>query len=386
MASWINRVLIAAPRNGTTDHALNPSSSTNAVGGTPFTPTAGTRLVLLAYGPATTGTPTGWTLPTNGAAVSDGGLYVWHRVAAGGDTVTVTHNASDVPIAFEFFEFAAGTTFVGCVQAGGVASAVANPNLTGLTGTNAVFGVTGFTIHADGATAPSIAWDSPNVEVNDFAVDKALGGTDGYCFGVATQDSYASASYQPTPTMTNMGGTSERLTFALNVAAAAPALDFNVRLSGGATNANPAASIGGAESSNAYTGTKTAGNLFDDSAFTEYNASGHIDYRCVYVHNNEASAGGTAVAYVSQQAPTGTVIAIGAATQAAGSTATAIANDATAPSGVTFSAPTSAGTGISLGTIGAGQGKGLWIRRTISAGATPNAANAWEISYEVTPL
>ena len=36
----------------------------------------------------------------------------------------------------------------------------------------------------------------------------------------------------------------------------------------------------------------------------------------------------------------------------------------TAPAGVTFSSPTTVGAGVALGTIGAGQVKAFWIRRT----------------------
>jgi hypothetical protein len=41
-----------------------------------------------------------------------------------------------------------------------------------------------------------------------------------------------------------------------------------------------------------------------------------------------------------------------------------VANETTAPSGVSFSSPTTAGTGVALGTIPVAQCKAVWIRRT----------------------
>jgi hypothetical protein len=48
----------------------------------------------------------------------------------------------------------------------------------------------------------------------------------------------------------------------------------------------------------------------------------------------------------------------------AGVQALTIANDTTAPAGVTFSAPTTKATGLSIGNIAAGSVQAIWIRRT----------------------
>lgn len=157
----------------------------------------------------------------------------------------------------------------------------------------------------------------------------------------------------------------------------------SVRLSGGASNTDPAASIGGAESSEEYTGSTSAGGLFDDSPHSEY-SDGHVDYRCVYVHNDD-SVDCTVTAYVSQQLEAGRAIALAVADEASGVTVETIADDTTAPSGPSFSAPTSAGTGLDMGTIDAGEGRGLWLRRTTNSGTAADATNAWEIGLEITP-
>jgi hypothetical protein len=76
------------------------------------------------------------------------------------------------------------------------------------------------------------------------------------------------------------------------------------------------------------------------------------------------------VAYISAEVAGGASIAIGPDTTAASALGSAtaqaltIANETTAPAGVTFTAPTTAATGIALGTIGSGQVKAFWIRRT----------------------
>ena len=52
--------------------------------------------------------------------------------------LTVNHNSSNRPVVFHFFEFPAGTTFVAAATAISLTPTGANPNLTGLTGTNTV--------------------------------------------------------------------------------------------------------------------------------------------------------------------------------------------------------------------------------------------------------
>lgn len=113
-------------------------------------------------------------------------------------------------------------------------------------------------------------------------------------------------------------------------------------------------------------------NLFDDLTGDE-NAQGgsYQDYRCIFVHNSNASLTlQNAVMWLSAEVAGGAVIAIGvdpAAASAIGSgtqQGAVITTDTSAPAGVTFSAPTTKGTGIALGNIPAGQCRAIWIRRT----------------------
>lgn len=141
---------------------------------------------------------------------------------------------------------------------------------------------------------------------------------------------------------------------------------------GSAGNSNPGtanASLGKYISTTAWAG-GSSNDLFDDISGAE-NAASTVDYRCIFVHNsNSANALQNAVAYLSAEVAGGASIAIGPDTTAATALANAgvqaltVASETTAPAGVTFSSPTTVGTGIALGSIPAGQVKAFWIRRT----------------------
>lgn len=223
MADWLNHVTIAGPRNATTTHTVDPSTGT-AVSGTLFTPTAGRLLVCAVEGSVTSTTPTGWTLPTNGAAVGNTGLYVWYRVAAGGDTFTTTHNGSNYPIVFDFYEFPAGSTFAGSAFAISVARAAgAGPTLSGLTGTNWVAFVGGQGVSATtGAFACS--WSAGTELVDTLSLQVT---TDGYNYSLAALDASVLTSASSAASFTYTGtSTVERLVFAVTVGAAAAPYPF----------------------------------------------------------------------------------------------------------------------------------------------------------------
>lgn len=154
-----------------------------------------------------------------------------------------------------------------------------------------------------------------------------------------------------------------------------PKLVFTVRLSGGAGNTNPAASIGGAISS-----TSAGANIWDNVTNPERTA-GLVDYRLLYVKNDDTSDANV-TAYLPIAAETGRAWAIGLATQAVGVTVPAISNDTTAPSGVSFSSPSNAGSGLTF-VVPAGSYRGLWFRRTTSSGAPVDPTNFGKIRLEL---
>lgn len=140
---------------------------------------------------------------------------------------------------------------------------------------------------------------------------------------------------------------------------------------GDTTSSTPAASLGDQVSTTVIT-PASIGNIFDDVSGAEATA-GDIEYRCIFVLNNHATLTLLgANAYITSQVASGASIDIGldpAAVSAKGSAsaqAATIANESTAPAGVTFSAPTS-GSPLVIGDMAPGQVKAIWLRRTVAA-------------------
>lgn len=142
--------------------------------------------------------------------------------------------------------------------------------------------------------------------------------------------------------------------------------DIIYRLSGGSSNSDPNASIGGTKSSVA-----AGSNIFDDVPSAE-SVPGDIEYRCMYVHNAHATlALQNAVAWLAANTASGdTTVELALGNAALNATETAVADEGTAPSpGLTFAPCATQGAGISLGSIPAGQHRAIWLRRTVNAAA-----------------
>ena len=111
-------------------------------------------------------------------------------------------------------------------------------------------------------------------------------------------------------------------------------------------------------------------NLFDDVSGDENAASG-VEYRCIFVHNNHATlTWQSVVVWLSAEVAGGANAAIavdGVVASAIGATAAQadeVANESTAPTGESFSAPTTKATGLSIGNLAAGNCRAIWVRRT----------------------
>jgi hypothetical protein len=146
-------------------------------------------------------------------------------------------------------------------------------------------------------------------------------------------------------------------------------------LSGGGANTDPNASLGGAISSTQIT-TASLQNLYDAVSGAE-EAAGDVEYRGFYVKNNHGSLTlSNAVIWISTNTPaTDTDVAIAVSAQGQNVTMTAIANESTAPATVSFTSPSTAGAGLSLGNLAAGSYIGVWVRWTVTAGAAANASD-----------
>ena len=146
---------------------------------------------------------------------------------------------------------------------------------------------------------------------------------------------------------------------------------------GNTNTSTPNASLGKYISTTVITDA-TLNNLFDNISGAE-NAASTVDYRCIFIHNNHATlTWQSVVAYLLSEVAGGANIAIGvdptaaSAIGSAGAQAVTIANETTAPAGVTFSSPTTLGTGIAIGDILPGQCRAIWVRRTATVSAALN--------------
>lgn len=155
--------------------------------------------------------------------------------------------------------------------------------------------------------------------------------------------------------------------------------DFVLRLSGGASNSDANASLGGAKSSNAASTSVDA--LFDGVSSAEALA-GDTEYRCVYLHNSNATSSMLdAKVWISANTPSAsTTLAIGVGSAAVNGTEQTVANESTAPTSVSFSEPSTEGAALALGTIPAGQHRAIWLRRTVTASAPATANDTWTLS------
>jgi hypothetical protein len=157
--------------------------------------------------------------------------------------------------------------------------------------------------------------------------------------------------------------------------------DIDFFLSGGTGNTDPNASLGGARSTSTEVADNVDNNLFDDVSGVEHTA-GRVEYRCIYVRNSHGSIQlDSAVVWIqSDTSGTDSDLSIAVGTAAVNGTEQTVGNETTAPSGVTWSdAAVSRATGLALGNLPAGQHKAVWLRRTITAGSTPQAADTCSI-------
>ena len=141
---------------------------------------------------------------------------------------------------------------------------------------------------------------------------------------------------------------------------------------------NPNDSIGGYMSSTPWAG-GTLHDLFDQITGDE-NAASEAEYRCVFVHNtNSANALQNPKVWISAETAGGAswAIALDGTGITVNNSATAqaerVANENTAPTGESFTAPTTKAGGLSPANIPAGSVLPIWIRRTAgNTGAVNN--------------
>lgn len=142
--------------------------------------------------------------------------------------------------------------------------------------------------------------------------------------------------------------------------------DIKFHLSGGAGNANPAASLGGIISATVV----TVNDLFDDVSSAEASA-GDVEYRCIYVKNTHGTLTLLgAKLWIQTQTPSAdTDVAIALGGEGKNGTAETVADEGTAPVGESFTQPSSLAAGLTLGDLAPGESFPVWVRRTVNTAA-----------------
>lgn len=142
-------------------------------------------------------------------------------------------------------------------------------------------------------------------------------------------------------------------------------------------------SIGGFMSSTQLTD-NTLHNLFDAVTGDE-NAALDDEYRCVFIHNSNATStlGPNTKLWISVDTAAGAAdIALAldgtgvVAYNSASAQAERITNEDTIPTGETFTTPLSKGAGIAVPNLAANQVHAVWVRRTAAAGGARSSVNA----------
>lgn len=142
-------------------------------------------------------------------------------------------------------------------------------------------------------------------------------------------------------------------------------------------------SIGGFMSSTQLTD-NTLHNLFDAITGDE-NAASDDEYRCIFIHNSNASstAGPNGKLWISTDTVAGAAdIALAldgtgvVAYNSASAQAERLANEDAIPSGESFTTPLSKSAGISVPNLAANQVIAVWLRRTAANGGARSSVNA----------
>ena len=124
--------------------------------------------------------------------------------------------------------------------------------------------------------------------------------------------------------------------------------------------------------------------LYDDVTKDE-SWDGVTRYRCVYAKNNNAAdAKRGMVLWISSNTTGADTISIGLDPAGAGGTAAVTADENTAPAAVTFTAPSTQATGLTIGNLTTDQVYPFWVREVVPAEtATATEPNHFRLGFYV---
>ena len=158
--------------------------------------------------------------------------------------------------------------------------------------------------------------------------------------------------------------------------------DINLVMTGSGTTANPNASLGGAPATAEAISSTSLNSVFDNITGDESTA-GDTEYRVLAIYNSSTT---DMASDVKVYVPTNyqSFISIGV-NQLAGVNPPTITNESTAPSGVTFSNPTTKAAAVNVGDINAGSFRALYVRRVIPVSTTtPKDSALFRITVDAT--
>lgn len=114
--------------------------------------------------------------------------------------------------------------------------------------------------------------------------------------------------------------------------------------------------------------------LFDNITRAE-SVAGDTEYRCFYIKNSHASDSMTSVKlWIDIDTPGADALSIGLDPVGKNGTATTIATEGNAPSGVTFSEPMTEVSGLDLGTLATGDYYAVWVKRVVPPTTTTSTS------------
>ena len=125
--------------------------------------------------------------------------------------------------------------------------------------------------------------------------------------------------------------------------------------------------------------------LLDDVLQSEAIAGDTADYRCFYLHNTHSTLtmDGLKI-WLVQNTPAADVVTIGLGTSAINGIEQTIANESTAPTGVTFTLAPTELDALNAGTLPAAGGhKAIWIKRVVPSGTSaPFLNNTYQLKVK----
>lgn len=174
----------------------------------------------------------------------------------------------------------------------------------------------------------------------------------------------------------------DQLSIALIFAAIVTA-ELKWMYTGGASNSDADASLGGAVSSVEIT-TASDNNLFDDVSGDEA-SPGDTEYRCLALKNTNASITlqNSKLWFTSNTTSADDTLNMALAATGLNAVPESLANESTAPTGgESFSAPASKAAGLSVGNVPASQYYPIFLQRIVSAAASAVNGNSAILKWE----